>query len=159
MVCSATSTTTQFHRVWAASHSATNEAQYAHFKAAMDGEGMSPLADFGSERNGHYDVVLVYNRPSITQMLQILRRLGLETARPIIIYMGRMVPTQRREWSAACRAERLTAMFVDELLLVFLASVRENRLEAAVGAESHGVGNATSQPEDSPKFSWGENRR
>lgn len=111
---------------------ATNEAQYAHFKAAMDGEGMSPLADFGSERNGHYDVVLVYNRPSITQMLQILRRLGLETARPIIIYMGRMVPTQRREWSAACRAERLTAMFVDELLLVFLASVRENRLEAAV---------------------------
>lgn len=108
------------------------ESDCSYFKAVMDGEGMSPLADFGSDRNGRYDVVLVYNRPSITHMRQILSRFGLETARPIIIYMGRMVPVQRQEWSAACRDERLTAMFIDELLLVFLASVRENRLAAAV---------------------------
>ena len=104
----------------------------AHLVVETSAGGLSPLADFGSDRHGEYHVVVVYGRPSASTMGQLLHYYQVTSARPIIIYMARLTLRQRKEWSEYCRMHATTAMLVDELLLYFLASQRDNRLPAAV---------------------------
>lgn len=104
----------------------------AHLVVETSAGGLSPLADFGSDRHGEYHVVIVYGRPSAGTMGQLLHYYQVTSARPIIIYMARLTLRQRKEWSEYCRVHATTAMLVDELLLYFLASQRDNRLPAAV---------------------------
>jgi hypothetical protein len=103
-----------------------------YYKATMYAGKLSPLADFGSQRNGAYDIVLVYSRPHAETIGNILHTYGVFSNCPIVIFTGRMNVVQRREWSNYCRREGLTALLVDELLLYYLASQRESRLPALI---------------------------
>jgi hypothetical protein len=104
----------------------------AHFEARMSAGKLSPLADFGSQRSGVYDVVLVSSRPHAETIGNILHAYGVFSTCPIVIFTGRMTVLQRREWSNYCRKEGLTALLIDELLLYYLASQRESRLPAFI---------------------------
>ena len=104
----------------------------AHFRAKMSAKDISPLPEFGSSHGGIYDVIVVHGKPRVTALNHILNVFGVENSRPVVIYLGRITQALRREWSASCREKRRTVMMVDEILLYFLASIRDNRLEAAV---------------------------
>lgn len=103
-----------------------------HFSATMVAGTLSPLPEFGSDRNNHYDVVLIYSRPSAATIDQTLQQYSVIANCPIVMYLGRITPTQHREWSVYCQSHNLTAMLVDEVLLYYLASQRESRLPAAI---------------------------
>ncbi len=106
------------------------DSNSAHYKAKM--QGPSPLPEFGSLRNGHYDIVMIYGRPSIKTLAQTLEKHGVTGNCPIILYMGRLTRRQREEWGSHCKDVGLTALMVDEVILFFAASQRENRLPAIV---------------------------
>ncbi len=108
------------------------ESNAAHLRATMTARDISPLPEFGSAHKGLYDVVVVHGKPRVTELNHILEVLGIENSRPIVIYLGRMTQLFRKEWSSSCREKRRTVMLTDEVLLYYLASIRENRLEAAV---------------------------
>ena len=108
------------------------ESNAAHLRATMTARDISPLPEFGSAHGGVYDVVVVHGKPRVTALNHILNVLGVENSRPIVIYLGRIPQLLRHEWSAACRGKRRTVMLVDEILLHYMLSIRENRLEAAV---------------------------
>lgn len=103
-----------------------------HFEARMSVGKLSPLADFGSQRNGVYNIVLVSDRPHAETIGNLLHIYGVFSTCPIVIFTGRMTLMQRREWSSYCRREGLTALMVDELILYYLASQRESRLPALI---------------------------
>ena len=94
------------------------------YEATMSVGKLSPLADFGSQRNGVYDVILVYSRPHVETIGNILHTYGVSSNCPIVIFAGRMTAVQRQEWSNYCMRRGLTALLVDELLLYYLASQR-----------------------------------
>ena len=103
-----------------------------HFSVSMVAGTLSPLPEFGSERNNHYDVVAIHGRPSAATIDQTLHQYSVVGNRPIVFYLGRITPMQHREWSEYCQSHSLTAMLVDEVLLYYLASQRESRLPAAI---------------------------
>lgn len=103
-----------------------------HCRLRMKDGGLSPLAEFGSARNDTYEVVFIYNRPNSQSIYQSLENMSLHTGSPIIVYFGRLTARQRDEWSEVCRQHKLTALLVDEMLMYYLTSVRENRLAAAI---------------------------
>lgn len=109
-----------------------SDSKSAFYEARMSAGKLSPLADFGSQRNGVYDVVLVFSRPNAETIGHILHEYGVFSNCPIVIFIGRMTVAQRREWSDYCRGKGLTALLVDELLLYYLASQRESRLPALI---------------------------
>ena len=98
----------------------------------MSAGKLSPLADFGSQRNRVYDVILVYSRPHVETIGNILHTYGVSSNCPIVIFAGRMTAVQRQEWSNYWMRRGLTALLVDELLLYYLASQRESRLPALI---------------------------
>lgn len=110
----------------------STEDNAAHFRAEMSAKDISPLPEFGSSHRGIYDVIIVHGKPRVTGLNHILNVFGVENSRPIVIYLGRITQALRHEWSVSCREKRRTVMMVDEILLYFLASIRDNRLEAAV---------------------------
>lgn len=103
-----------------------------HYTVRMSAGSISPLADFGSQRNNQYDVLAVYDRPNEDTIAQLIQEYKLAGRFPIILFLGRMTSNQRQEWSLFCKIQRLTAMMVDELLMYYLATQRESRLPAAV---------------------------
>ncbi|NLO38215.1 MAG: hypothetical protein GX115_01900 [Ruminiclostridium sp.] len=105
---------------------------YASFSIKMAVGNLSPLSDFGSSCNGKYHVIVFPGRPNSMTMVQTVIELGLQNNSPIIIFLGRMTPKQREEWADACKTERLTAMLIDELLVYYVAGIRENRLPAVI---------------------------
>ncbi|MZP30026.1 hypothetical protein GTO91_09945 [Heliobacterium undosum] len=108
------------------------DRHYCHLAAQMSGGEVSPLPEFGSLRQGSYKIVLLWERPGAETISQILEHVNISANCPIILYLGRMGLRQRNEWAQHCRANELTAMLIDELLLCFLATQKENRLPAAV---------------------------
>ena len=104
---------------------------YVAFQATMDG-GLSPLPEFGSDRDSRYYVVLVGGRPGVERMAQTITSMGLARECPIILYFGRLTELQRAEWADYCRKNRLTALLVDELMLFFVAGERGVRLRPLI---------------------------
>lgn len=109
-----------------------SERQSLYYTAAMMPGAPSPLADFGSLRSGCYDIIVLFGRPNIDTIGQMLRNYGVAARCPIVIYMGRMTKNQRQEWSEYCKNHGLTALLIDELLIYYLAAQRDSRFPAAV---------------------------
>lgn len=105
---------------------------YWHYQVRTTDAGASPLPHFGSERNGLYDLLVVWERPNAERLGQIVQETHTATRCPIILFLGRLTFKQREEWGAYCKKHELTVLLVDEGLLYWLAGVRENRLRHAV---------------------------
>ncbi|BAS28212.1 ATP-binding protein [Limnochorda pilosa] len=108
------------------------DADRALLKVRMAAGPDCPLPEFGSQRGGTYDVVMVFGQPGHDAVSQILDAYGVARSHPIVLYMGRLSLLQRQEWSYRCRVAGLTALLVDELLLYFLATRRGLHLHTAV---------------------------
>ena len=105
---------------------------YWHYEVHTTDAGASPLPHFGSQRNGIYDVLFVWERPNAERLGQIVQETHTMTRCPIILFLGRLSFKQREEWGAYCKKHELTVLLVDETLLYWLAGIRENRLRHAV---------------------------
>lgn len=104
-------------------------AEWVHIQARMSASGLTkPIPQFGSQTNGRYDIVCVWERPGADTISAWLRDLRLDTHSVLVFYLGRLTERQRRDYSRRVRSEDLTVAVLDEILLVFLAQERDARL-------------------------------
>lgn len=108
------------------------EKTFCHINVRISGSVASPVPEFGSLRNGMYDVLLLWGRPAAETIRQCIENTGLSGSYPIVLFLGRMTMPQRKEWADQCRSNRLTALLCDELLLCFVATERQNRFPVLV---------------------------
>ena len=92
----------------------------------LESRDVCPFAGFGSVARGHYKIVGSWLRPAAADILRQARELGGGPF--IILYFGRMSATERR--SLASEQGRGDAIVIDDVLAVFLAGQRKERLRS-----------------------------
>ena len=90
---------------------------------------LCPIPVFGSAAEGRYRIVLLWDRPTVEDMLQHAEDSPRRTA-TILLYFGRLTKTQRDSVAVLARKRLRTLLVIDELLLVFLCGVRDSRVPA-----------------------------
>jgi hypothetical protein len=103
---------------------------WLHMKATMSAGGLSPVPQFGSQVHGSYDIICLWERPSIDTVGSWLRDLRLEPHGVIALYLGQMNLNRRSVVARAARERELALLVLDETLLLFLAGERDARLSA-----------------------------
>ncbi len=103
--------------------------EWVHIQARMSASDLTkPIPQFGSQTNGRYDIVCVWERPGADTISAWLRDLRLATHSVLVFYLGRLTDRQRRDYTRRARSKELTVAVLDETLLVFLAQERDARL-------------------------------
>ena len=99
-----------------------------HWRVAASPEvsRLVPVPQFGSDRNGQYDVIGVWDRPGFTLMGAQLQRAVDRPA--ILLYFGRLLRRQREDLTRIARNQAIPVLIVDEILLLFLAREYDVRL-------------------------------
>lgn len=87
-----------------------------------------PVPQLGSQANGCYNVICLWERPGADSIGAFLRDLGLDTKTVIIFFLGRLTDRRRHDIAARARKRELALVVLDEILLVFLARSDDNRL-------------------------------
>lgn len=87
-----------------------------------------PIPQFGSQARGYYNVVCVWERPSVDTMSAWLHDLRLDTRTVLVFYLGRMSAARRRFVTRTARERELAMAVLDETLLLFLAGEHRARL-------------------------------
>lgn len=104
---------------------------FQHWRVAASANGFAPVAQFGSQRNGHYDVIGVWERPGVeiihSQVGLLMRQTGNKPT--ILLYFGRLLPAQREDLMSVAHRGNLPMLVVDEALLLFLARIYDTRLK------------------------------
>ena len=104
-------------------------ADYTHVRAQMSASDLTkPIPQFGSQTQGRYDIVCVWERPGADTMSAWLRDLRLDIHPVFVFYLGRLTKRQRHDYAEKARKEELVIAVLDETLLVFLARERDARL-------------------------------
>ena len=86
------------------------------------------VPQFGSQAQGHYDVICLWERPGAEVIAARLRELRLTMRNVLVVYLGRLKGTQQRDVARTCRDRGLAIAILDETLLLFLAPERDARL-------------------------------
>jgi hypothetical protein len=86
-----------------------------------------PVPYFGSMANGRYRVLCVFDRLSEEEIINQIRT-GRQGTPPIVLYFGRLTELKRRYLAQLSRAEQLSFVFIDELLLIYLCGHHRSRL-------------------------------
>ena len=89
-----------------------------------------PIPQLGSQANGCYNVVCLWERPGAASIGAFLRDLRLDTKTVIVFFLGRLSQRRRRDISARAVERNLALVVLDEVLLVFLARLDDTRLPA-----------------------------
>ena len=89
-----------------------------------------PIPQLGSQANGCYDVVCMWERPGAASIGAFLRDLGLDTKTVIVFFLGRLTERRRRDIAARAGERELALVVLDEVLLAFLARLDDTRLPA-----------------------------
>jgi hypothetical protein len=97
-------------------------------RVAMSAGGRSPVPQFGSQQQGEYDVVCVWERPSVDILTGWMRDRRLQNKNNIIIYLGRMSLRHRRLMRQVAGDRGLAMIVLDEVLFAFLAGEWRERL-------------------------------
>lgn len=87
-----------------------------------------PIPQLGSQANGCYDVVCMWERPGAASIGAFLRDRGLDAKTVIVFYLGRLSERRRRDIAALAGARELALVVLDEVLLLFLAKCDDTRL-------------------------------
>lgn len=97
--------------------------------AIPGGTGQVPVPQFGSERNGQYDVIGIWDRPGFSLMSALVERTADRPA--IVFYFGRLLRRQREDLlrSEELRSLKVPVLILDEILLLFLAREYDIRLD------------------------------
>jgi hypothetical protein len=86
-----------------------------------------PVPYFGSMANGRYRVLCVFDRLSEEEIVNQIRT-GRQGTPPVVLYFGRLTESKRRYLAQLSRAEQLSFIFIDELLLTYLCGHHGSRL-------------------------------
>jgi len=88
-----------------------------------------PFPQLGSLTNGVYDVVCLWEKPGADAIGGLLHDSHLEARNLILIYFGRMTDYQRKELNAMTRKRKMVVAVLDEILLVYLTSRRDEKIK------------------------------
>lgn len=103
---------------------------YGLWRVSASAGVFAPVAQFGSQRKGFYQVLGVWNRPGMetlsAQISALLQRTGDEPT--IVFYFHYLTAEQRRALFSVTRRNNLPILVIDETLILHLARERENRL-------------------------------
>ena len=80
-----------------------------------------PIPQFGSETRGRYQVVCVWERPTIDTMSALLQDLQLDSTTVLVLYLGLLSPAKRVNIARSARERELAMAVLDEVLLLFLS--------------------------------------
>ncbi len=106
-----------------------NDASY--WQAEISAVGLSPVPQFGSEQEGRFHIVCVWERPGFDTIGAVLQSLNVQNYATLVFYFGRLNLRQREDLTNFCRGDQpLTIAVLDEALLLFLAREYEARLGA-----------------------------
>ena len=97
-------------------------------RAVPGGTNLVPVPQFGSEREGQYDVIGIWDRPGFNLMSALVDQ---TVDRPtIVFYFGRLLLRQREDLmhSEELRSLKVPVLILDEILLLFLAREYDVRL-------------------------------
>ena len=89
-----------------------------------------PIPQLGSQANGCYNVVCLWERPGAASIGAFLRDIGLETKTVLVLFLGRLTERRRREIATRAAERELALVVLDEVLLAFLARFDDTRLPA-----------------------------
>lgn len=101
---------------------------WLHLQVAMSAGGRSPVPQFGSQQQGMYDVVCLWERPSVDTFAGWIRDLRLENKNILVLYLGRMSLRHRRVMRQMTSDRGLVVIVLDEVLFTFLTGERLERL-------------------------------
>ncbi|GIX45976.1 MAG: hypothetical protein KatS3mg131_0187 [Candidatus Tectimicrobiota bacterium] len=88
----------------------------------------APVPEFGSEARGEVRVLVVWERPGVTQLEAILSGSGVLPTEPlIVVYLGRLLWRQRQDLARWAFQQGFRGLVLDEVLLSFLAREYELR--------------------------------
>ena len=96
--------------------------------AASASDLARPIPQFGSQTNGKYNVVCLWERPGAGAIGARLRDLKLDTGTVIVFFLGPLSDRRRRNIAIQARERELALVVLDEILLVFLARCDDTRL-------------------------------
>ena len=86
-----------------------------------------PIPQFGSLANGLYNLICLWDRPGAATIRATLREMSLDTKPVVVFYMGRLSSRQRNNLATHAREQDLALLVLDEVLLVFLTKLDDNR--------------------------------
>ena len=101
---------------------------HAHASMSATENLVKSVPQFGSQAQGHYDVICLWERPGAEVIAARLRELRLTMRNVLVVYLGRLKGTQQRDIARTCRERGLAIAILDETLLLFLAPERDARL-------------------------------
>jgi len=87
-----------------------------------------PFPQFGSQAQGRYDAIGLWERPGADTIAARLRELQLNVHSVLVFFLGRLTVRQRHDVTRMSRERELTLAVLDETLLLFLAQERDARL-------------------------------
>lgn len=91
------------------------------------GKEKCPIPEFASKANGNYRVFTFWKKEPMESFVNDIK--DENSRKPVIaLFMGRLTTTMRRELGFYCRERRVTAITIDETLIIYLCSVRGSRL-------------------------------
>jgi len=86
-----------------------------------------PVPQFGSSAGGRYRLLPVYDRPTEEDLINLVGD-TTQTTPVLVLHFGRMTEKRRRDLARLCRERRKTFLLLDDVLMVYLCSVRGARL-------------------------------
>lgn len=93
--------------------------------ASLRDKTLCPVSYFGSEANGNYRLLCLWEMPAKEELVRLVRKQQEEVGhtRPVLVLLLAQLPWLRREELADyCRREHATFLLLDELLLLYLAT-------------------------------------
>ena len=104
---------------------------FQHWKLSASVNNFSPVAQFGSLRNGRYDVLGIWDRPGPeiigAQVSTLMQQTGNNPT--ILLYFHYLTPARRELLLSYTKKNSLPMLVIDEAVLVYLAREHDTRIK------------------------------
>jgi len=78
-----------------------------------------PVAGYGSEANGQYRILCVWDRPTAEDIINAVGETS-HGSPALVFFFGRLTEQRRRELARTCRERRRTFVLIDDILMLYL---------------------------------------
>jgi hypothetical protein len=96
----------------------------------LDQRGLCPVASFGSEAGGRYQVLCVWDEPDVSDLMNLIPPPAGDTSGQIVFYFGFLDAQARRVLGRLCREQARRFIVLDDALLLSLSAEPSARLAA-----------------------------
>lgn len=102
---------------------------WLYLRIEMTTGGRAPIPQFGSQQKNYFDIVCLWERPSVDTLTSWMKDLYLESRNILVIYLGRMSLRMRNVMRQMTTDRGLTIIVLDEILFAYLSAERLGRLQ------------------------------